>query len=86
MLRKKINKLGYIIKDEIIVFEDNKFYITIEFVKGNKKYSKKELYFGPILLNKKDNLFYDYFKNIKSEKEYIFSKLPDESKKKKDIL
>ena len=59
-LRKEITKLNYIIADEIILEDNKKTYIIIKFVKGKKKYSKKELYFGPILLNKKDKLFKEY--------------------------
>ena len=38
--------------------EDNKkIYTIIKFIKGKKKYNKKEIYFGPILLKKRDKLF-----------------------------
>lgn len=73
LIRKEITKLGYIINDEKIVFEDNKYYIIIEFIKGNKKYTKKELYFGPVLLKNKDNNFNNYYNNIKKTKEKILS-------------
>ena len=58
-----------------IVYEDNKYYIIIEFVKGKKRYSKRDLYFGPILLKTKDELFKNYYSNVKCEKELIIKKI-----------
>ena len=60
-LRKELMKIDYIIQDEIIVKDNKKTYIIIKFVKGRKRYNKKELYFGPILLKKKDLLFKEYY-------------------------
>ena len=48
-VREKITKLGFIIESEAIVLEDGKYYIIMKFIKGNKNYSYKELYFGPCL-------------------------------------
>ena len=59
-LREKVTKLNYYIDEEIQVKENNIIYTIIKFVKGKKKYSKKELYFGPILLKKNDILFKEY--------------------------
>ena len=59
LLRKEITKLNYLIDDEIILEDNKKIYVIIKFIKGNKKYTKKEIYFGPILLKKKDKLFID---------------------------
>lgn len=56
-LRKEVTKLNYIIDDEIMVEDNKKIYTIIKLVKGKKKYTKKELYFGPILLKKKEKLF-----------------------------
>ena len=59
-LRKEVIKLGYYIKDESLVEDNKKIYTIIKFKKGKKKYSKKQLYFGPILLNKNSNIFQKY--------------------------
>lgn len=56
-LRKEMTKLNYQIDDEIILEDNKKIYTIIKFIKGKKKYTQKELYFGPILLKKKDKLF-----------------------------
>ena len=84
-LRKKIINLGFKINREEIVFEDNKYYIVIEFVKENISYKEKELYFGPLLLQNKDQLFNDYYLKIKQEKESIINKLDDNNSKKKEL-
>lgn len=56
-LRKNITSIGYYIEDEVLVEDKNIIYTVIKFAKGRKKYSYKELYLGPILLEKNDNLF-----------------------------
>lgn len=63
-LRKEVTKLNFIIDNEMMVEDNKKVYTIIKLIKGKKKYNKKELYFGPILLNKKDKLF---IKNVKEE-------------------
>lgn len=56
-LRKNITSIGYYIEDEILVEDKGIIYTIIKFKKGKKNYSYKELYLGPILVNKKDKLF-----------------------------
>ena len=56
-LRKEITKLNYLIEDEVLIADNKKIYTVIKFIKGKKTYTKKELYFGPILLKKNTKLF-----------------------------
>ena len=56
-LRKEMTRLNYLITDEELVKDNNKIYTIIKYEKGYKKYNKKELYFGPILLKKNNELF-----------------------------
>lgn len=63
-LRKNITNIGYYIEDEVLVEDKNIIYTVIKFSKGKKKYNYKELYLGPILLNKNDELF-----QLKNKKE-----------------
>ena len=56
-LRKEIVKLNYSIEDEVLIEDNKKIYTIIKFIKGKKKYTKKELFFGPILLKKNTKLF-----------------------------
>ena len=67
-LRKYITSIGYIINKEEIIYSDNKYYITIDFVQGHKDYTYEELYFGPYLLTHKDSMFNEYYTFIRNKK------------------
>ena len=62
LLRREVVKLGYYIDSEIFIFDRKKPYIIIKFIKGNKKYSKYDYIFGPIL---KNNVEYKKYLNKK---------------------
>ena len=81
LLRNKITNMGFIISDEKIVYEENKYYIIIEFIKGKEKYSNEDLFIGPILKNNRNELFNKYYKNIKSQKENIVKKTTNNESK-----
>ncbi|MCI6002278.1 MAG: class I SAM-dependent methyltransferase [Tenericutes bacterium] len=77
LIRKYINKLGYTIKNEQLIIDKNIYYIIITFSKGKHKYTKKELYFGPILLKENNELFKKK-KTIELNKlEKILEKIPN---------
>ena len=59
-VRRYLSKLGYYIDDEVLV-KDKFIYNVIVFKKGKKFYRNKDYYFGPVLLKKKDKLFYEYY-------------------------
>lgn len=89
-LRKEVIKLNYLMDDEIIIEDNKKIYIIIKFVKGKKKYTKKELYFGPILLKNNTNIFKEYQKKELQKLNIILKLLPknkiiDRYKIKKEI-
>ena len=70
-LRNKITKLGYYIEEEELIKDQNIIYTIIVFKKGHKYYNQKELYFGPILLKNKSNLFIEkYQKELFKIKEF----------------
>ena len=75
-VRKFLTKNGFIITDEELIKEKNIFYQIIKAKKGKKKYKDKELYFGPIILEKKGYLFNEYYKNEIKKKEIIIKLLP----------
>lgn len=56
-LRKNITSIGYYIEDESLVEDKGIIYTVIKFTKGKRKYNYKELYLGPVLIEKKDKLF-----------------------------
>ncbi len=75
-LRKEMMKLNYKIDNELIVLDNKKTYIIIKYIKGRQKYTKKELYFGPILLKNNSKLFQEYNKKELSKLEMILKLLP----------
>ena len=79
LVRKELLKLGFYIDQELVVKDNKKYYIIIKFIKGKKKYSKKELTFGPILLKEKTKIWEEYFK-IELEKLFIIKKLLPKNK------
>lgn len=78
-LREKITKLNYYIKEEILIEEKNIIYTIIKFSKGNKKYNKKQLLLGPILLQEKNEIFLKKCK-IESEKLKLTLKMVPKNK------
>lgn len=76
LIRKYINKLGYTIKNEQLIIDKNIYYIIITFTKGKHKYTKKELYFGPLLLKENNDLFNEKKALELNKLEEILKKIP----------
>lgn len=70
MLRKYVTKLGFFIKNEEYFQDNKKNYINIVFVRGNKKYSKMDLTYGPILKHNKPYLEFE-INNIEKIEELV---------------
>ena len=70
MLRKYVTKLGFFIKNEEFFQDNKKNYINIVFVRGNKKYSKIDLTYGPILKHNKPYLEFE-INNIEKIEELV---------------
>lgn len=64
-VRKYLTDVGFYIYDEKIVFEDGKYYEIIVFEKTEQpfNYKRNELYFGPVLLERKDSVLKEKMKN-----------------------
>lgn len=58
-VRRRLMALGYMIKDEVIMKERKHVYEIIVAERNNNDvvYNERELKFGPVLLNKKDDVF-----------------------------
>jgi tRNA (adenine22-N1)-methyltransferase len=56
---------GYEIAFEKLVEEDGRFYEIIKAIKGNAVYNKEEVFFGPILLKEKSDIFVRKWSNHK---------------------
>lgn len=77
---------GYYIDNEKLVKENNIIYTVISLKKGYKRYTKKEIEFGPVLLRNKDELFNELIINRINKNNYIINKLPKNKLIKKMFL
>ena len=75
-LRYKVTKIGYYINRETLVKDAGIIYTIIEFKKGYKFYSKKELYLGPSLLKEKSTLFKEKCKLELKKMEGFYPMIP----------
>lgn len=75
-IRKEITKLGYKILSEELILDKKITYLLVVFIRGKKKYSYKELFFGPILLKKSDKLFKQYYEEELSKQRKILTNIP----------
>lgn len=77
---------GYYIDNEKLVKENNIIYTVISFKKGYKRYTKKEIEYGPVLLRNKDELFNELVINKINKNNYVINKLPKDKLLKKISL
>ena len=75
-LRKFVIKLGYKITREELVMDNDIIYTVIEFNKGNEKYNYDQIYFGPRILENKNELFYEYYSKKLLKYENLLLQLP----------
>ena len=75
-LRKFIIKLGYKIDAEKLIEDKDIVYTIIKFVKGEEKYNYKQIYFGPRLLENKDEVFNDYYSKKLLKYQNLLLQLP----------
>ena len=75
-LRKFVIKQGYKITREKLVKDDDIIYTIIEFKKGKETYTYDEIYFGPKILENKDDLFYEYYSKKLLKYENLLLQLP----------
>ena len=70
-VKKFLCKHHFYLHDEELVKEGKFIYQILVFKKGKKKYSKKEYFFGPVLLEKKGKLFMEYYQRELMSKEIL---------------
>lgn len=58
-LRKQVISLGFFIASEEYFVDNKKNYINIVFKRGHKYYSKRELRYGPMLINNRNYLEFE---------------------------
>ena len=76
ILRNKMNDLGYIVSDEEIVKENNKYYNLIVFKNGKTTYNESDLFLG--LNHKNIRLYHEYL-------EYLLNKYNNINETAKDM-
>lgn len=69
-LRQFISDNNYTILDEVILKEDKFYQIVVFNTDYHKKYSDVEIAFGPILLQKKEDIFLEYLYDLKKRYSY----------------
>ena len=75
-VKKFLCKHHFYLHDEELVKEGKFIYQILVFKKGRKKYSKKEYFFGPVLLEKKGKLFIEYYQRELVSREILIKMLP----------
>ena len=76
-LRVYMSKIGYGIVDEELIYENDIYYEIITFEKSDKTYSDIEYYFGPLLLQNKNEVFYQKYNALLQSKKLILSNIKD---------
>ena len=82
-VRKFFTSIGFYIENEELVSDGKYIYQIIKFKRGKHHYSKKEYFFGPILLTKKNKLFKDYFNRELASRKIMLDLLPKNYRVKK---
>ena len=77
---------AYLDEYESLVKEGKFIYQIIKLKKGHKRYSKKDLFFGPYLLENKDKLFNEYYDRELKSREILIKVLPKNYRIKKLII
>lgn len=75
-VKRFLVKSGFYIEEEVMVKEKKFIYQIIKFYKGKKKYTRREYFFGPIFLKKKDKLFKEYYERELKSREIFVDLLP----------
>ena len=79
-VREEISQMGYIIADEKMIKEDDKFYEIIKFIRADiAVYTNEDIEFGPILRNEKSATFKEkYSERIAEIDNLLLKDLPKE--------
>lgn len=85
-VKRFLCKHHFYISNEELIRTGKYIYQILVFSKGHKKYSKKDYFFGPVLLEKKDQLFYEYYKRELVSREILIKVLPKNYRWKKFLV
>ena len=85
-LRENMNKKGFKIIDEAVVFDKGKYYEIIVYSNGYERLSKLDMKYGPIISKRKDEITKAYFNERYLKLIEIYKKIPNGNEKLKDDL
>lgn len=77
-LREYLSNNGYKIIDEVVVFEFGYYYVLIKCIIGNSNYTKQELLLGPVLMQKKEDIYLQYLDFLIKRYDNMISTIPTE--------
>ena len=77
LIRKALLKHEFKIIDERLVVENDVIYEIIKATKGHQELSEDDIYFGPILRKKKDELFYKKWSSYQQYLIDVYAKIPE---------
>ena len=85
-VKKFLCKNKFYLANEELVKEGKFIYQILIFKKGKRKYSRKEYFFGPVLLEKKGKLFDEYYKRELASQKILIKVLPKNYRFKKFLV
>lgn len=75
-VRKNLKNIGYFIEEEYLLEDKKVIYLLLKLKKGRRHYSKEEIFFGPKLLENKDETFQKYFNDEIIRRNILLKLLP----------
>ena len=75
-VKRFLCKHHFYLSNEELVKEGKFIYQILVFSRGKRKYSRREYFFGPVLLEKKGKLFDEYYKRELVSREILIKVLP----------
>ncbi len=85
-VKRFLVKCGFYIDNEVLVKEGKFIYQIIKLKKGKKRYTRREYFFGPVLLEKKGKLFKEYYLRELKSREILMNLLPKNYRWKRFVL
>lgn len=85
-VKRFLCKHHFYLSNEELVKEGKFIYQILVFSRGKKRYSRREYFFGPVLLEKKGKLFDEYYKRELVSREILIKVLPKNYRWKKFLV
>lgn len=73
-VRKAMNKYGFKIQEEKMIFSQNKYYSLMLYKLGKENLSELDYKYGPLNLKNKDDVFIDYINELIAKNELLLHK------------